>query len=547
MIQSHPIEDLSLDDKFVNNGVGMDDDLMILNFFESSTFSPPFTTTHDHDSLETSSTNFAPSAMSNEFIDFDNFPFHVNESSSVLGLEDLDPNFNIELDEMRDWLENGDHRESDDSYYHQLSIYQEVTDTSMDVTSIIQPILNLPTQDMEINNELCTSHLAKAYGEAMANEQRELAEVIVRRINEKVSPVGEITERLLYHSFRPLNNEANDNYLKQESCKVFDAAFEAFYRVFPNGMFAHFTANSAILEAIPHDAGVLHIVDFDMGEGIQWASMIVALAQQQKLLQQFGIISQQITLKLTSIKWKNGDCICGQAHPHLRFEETKKQLICYANCHDLKLKVEEMELQDLVSEIKKTTRRGRRREWLAFNCMWALPHMRRRRRRRHVMEFLKVAKDFLPNSDSNKTTNDKNNGMITFGDGDTWEKIEDYSCFGSFFDSYQEHYGALLESMEWNFHKRLVEARIAMECLFVAPFASCVALLEKWKEVKEVCEFEAGFGLKGVRLSSESLMEAKVMAREGESLYTVRIEGENANEMVLEWGRTPLVRVSAWR
>ncbi|KAJ0088302.1 hypothetical protein Patl1_31408 [Pistacia atlantica] len=445
MIQSHPVEDLYLDDKFVNNGVAMDDDLMILNFFESSpTFSPPFTTTHDQFSLETSSTNFAPSAMSNEFIDFDDFPFHVNESSSVLGLEDLDPNFNIELDEMRDWLENGDHRESDDSYYHQLSIYQEVTDTSMDVTSIIQPILNLPTQDMEINNELCTSHLAKAYGEAMANEQRELAEVIVRRINEKVSPV---------------------------ECSR-------------NGMFAHFTANSAILEAIPHDAGVLHIVDFDMGEGIQWASMIVALAQQQKLLQQCGIISQQITLKLTSIKWKNGDCICGQAHPHLRFEETKKQLICYANCHELKLKVEEMELQDLVSGIKKTTRRGRRREWLAFNCMWALPHMRRRRRRRHVMEFLKAAKDFLPNSDSNKTTNDKNNGIITFGDGDTWEKIEDYSCFGSFFDSYQNITGALLESMEWNFHKRLAEARIAMECLFVAPFASCVALLEKWKEGK---------------------------------------------------------------
>ncbi|XP_031248141.1 nodulation-signaling pathway 2 protein-like [Pistacia vera] len=352
---------------------------------------------------------------------------------------------------------------------------------------------------------------------------------------------------LLYHSFQPLNKEANDNYLKQESCKVFDAAFEAFYRLFPNGMFAYFTVNSAILEAIPHDAGVLHIVDFDMGEGIQWASMIVALAQQQKLLQQFGIISQQITLKLTSIKWKNGDCICGQAHPHLRFEETKKQLICYANCHDLKLKVEEMELQDLVSEIKKTTRRGRRRECVAFNCMWALPHMRRRRRRRHVMEFLKVAKDFLANSDSNKTSNDKNNGIITFGDGDTWEKIEDYSCFGSFFDSYQEHYRALLESMEWNFHKHLAEARIAMECLFVAPFASSVALLEKWKEVKEVYEFEAGFGLKGVRLSSESLMEAKVMAREGESLYTMRIEGENANEMVLEWGRTPLVRVSAWR
>ncbi|XP_044474029.1 protein NODULATION SIGNALING PATHWAY 2-like [Mangifera indica] len=540
MIQPvHPFQDL-----YANNGVAMEDDLLFMNYFESSTFSPPFTTISD---------NLAPSAMSNDFIDIDNFPFHVNEmqitfpvddSSSVLDLEDLDldPNLNIDLEEIRDWLENGDHdQESDDSSYQQLSMGQEGNETSMEETSIIpEPILNFPTEGMEINNELCASHLAKAYGEAMANEHRELAEVIVKRINAKVSPVGGIKERLLYHSFQPLNKETHDNYLKQESCKVFDAAFKAFYSVFPNGMFAHFTANSAILEAVPHDTEVLHIVDFDMGEGVQWASMIVALAQRQNLLQQFGLISQQITFKLTSIKWKNAGCICGQAHPHWRFEETKKQLIYYANCHGIKLKVEEMELQDLVHEIKKTKRRGGRREWMAFNCMWALPHMGRRRRRGHVMEFLKLAKDFLANCENN-------DGIITFGDGDTWEKTEDYSCFESFFESYQEHYQALLESMEWNLHNLLAEARIAMECLFVAPYASCLSLFEKWKEIKEVCEFEPGFGLKGVRLSSESLMEAKVMGREGEGLYRVRIEGENANEMVLEWERTPLVRVSAWR
>lgn len=223
MIQPvHPFQDL-----YANNGVAMEDDLLFMNYFESSTFSPRFTTTSD---------NFAPSAMSNDYIDIDNFPLHVNEmqitfpvddSSSVLDLEDLDldPNLNIDLEEIRDWLENGDHdQESDDSSYQQLSMGQEGNETSMEETSIIpEPILNFPTEGMEINNELCESHLAKAYGEAMANEHRELAEVIVKRINAKVSPVGGIKERLLYHSFQPLNKETHDNYLKQESCKVFEA------------------------------------------------------------------------------------------------------------------------------------------------------------------------------------------------------------------------------------------------------------------------------------------------------------------------------------
>lgn len=63
------------------------------------------------------------------FIDVYNFPSLVNElqvsfpeegSTPALDLEDL----SIDTEDMRDWLENGGHRESDD--------------TSMDVTSIIQ-------------------------------------------------------------------------------------------------------------------------------------------------------------------------------------------------------------------------------------------------------------------------------------------------------------------------------------------------------------------------------------------------------------------------
>lgn len=62
MIQADKFQDLSLEDEFVSNGVAMDDDLLIMNYFDSST-----SHNYGHDSLETLSSNFPPSAMSYDF------------------------------------------------------------------------------------------------------------------------------------------------------------------------------------------------------------------------------------------------------------------------------------------------------------------------------------------------------------------------------------------------------------------------------------------------------------------------------------------------
>ncbi|GFY95775.1 hypothetical protein Acr_11g0000810 [Actinidia rufa] len=101
--------------------------------------------------------------------------------------------------------------------------------------------------------------------------------------------------------------------------------------------------------------------------------------------------------------------------------------------------------------------------------------------------------------------------------------------------------------MEWNFPVSLAEARIAMESLFVAPFVSSPFWLRKWEKVREGSDLYAEIGLNGLRLTKENLVEAKEMVRDGESLYAVRIGGQNNNEMVLEWRGNPLVRVSTWR
>jgi hypothetical protein len=253
------------------------------------------------------------------------------------------------------------------------------TESSIDEASIQQSLI-FPGEDMEIDNLLRVHHLLKAYGEALEMEQRELAEVILRSVSEKVSLVGETLERVAFYLSQEIGNQGD--YLKQEPCKNFEAAFMAFYQTFPEGRFAHFAANSAILEAMPDDAETIHIVDFDMGEGVQWPTMIEAISSQHK------------TLKLTSMKWEEEDS--DYVPSPWRFEATKRRLEDQVRSSGLKLTVEEMGIENLVSEMKKMKKRGgRRSEWLVFNSMVGLPHMGRGRSRRLVMEFLRVAKEMI--------------------------------------------------------------------------------------------------------------------------------------------------------
>ncbi|CAH1445970.1 unnamed protein product [Lactuca virosa] len=70
--------------------------------------------------------------------------------------------------------------------------------------------------------------------------------------------------------------------------------------------------------------------------------------------------------------------------------------------------------------------------------------------------------------------------------------------------------------------------------------------LQKWEEGRENLFSQNDLGLKGRRMSRESWNEVRELVKEGESMYKVRVEGGNENEMVLEWNGIPLVRVSAW-
>ncbi|KAK4418901.1 SCARECROW-LIKE protein 7 [Sesamum alatum] len=473
---------------------------------DDSDFSCSFTSLEESSAIS-SSNSYVPTMLPDEFFDLENLVDDIQIYPAMDGLEIIPTE---EIEDICEWI-NGNDAEGEEwsSCLSLESGQNSIASPFMDEMSV--------ADEMQVDDQLTLLHLMRAYGEAIDNGENELAEVIVKSINEKTNPLGNTMERVAYNLFQSTENQGE--YLRQESSKNFVAAFKALYQSIPNGRFAHFTANSAILESVPDDAATIQIVDFDMGEGIQWPPLIEALSRKQK------------AMRLTSVKTEE-ECTSSCWN----FEDAKKRLLAHARQYGVELQIEEKSIEDFACELMRMTERGQGREWLVFNCMVGLPHMGRRRSRRSVAQFVKVARELLANV----------KGILTFGDGEAGESLNTCCTYTSYFDNLLRHYQALFESLEGNFPVYLAEARTAMESLFLAPFMSPIGWSRDWEEMTKSCGFHAETRLEGRRLSEESLAEAKQMVNEREHSYRVTIERLRENEMVLRWRETPLVRVSTW-
>ncbi|KAF8006075.1 hypothetical protein BT93_K0390 [Corymbia citriodora subsp. variegata] len=393
-----------------------------------------------------------------------------------------------------------------------------------DVSSV-QASMVLPFEGMEVDNEIGLPHLLKAYGEAMENDQSELLDVISGCISKRANLLGNAMERLAFYL---LDRKQDLNYIKQEAFKNFKPATYAIYQISPHGRFAHFAANTAILESLPKHIEAVHVIDFDMGEAFQWWALIESVVMARR----------RVALRITSMKWDDEVGL-------IKFEEVKTMLQEQAKALGVELVVEEMRIDALVSEMDRLSKKGgynngMRSRWMVFNVMKGLPHMGRRRSERLVGEFLRLAKQVIANPAIG--------GIITLGQGETSCELRNCYGFGEFFKENIRYYHAILESIESDFSsQQLAEARLAVESLFVSPFVFCLDWFQTWKERREGLDVPLGSCCVDCwRISQASLMEAMELIS-GKRSYSVAI-GENENEMVLAWtdSHMLLVRFSAW-
>ncbi|KAL4376379.1 hypothetical protein GQ457_02G000230 [Hibiscus cannabinus] len=121
-----------------------------------------------------------------------------------------------------------------------------------------------------------------------------LAQGILARLNHQLSPVGKPFIRTAFYfkealqSLLPLN-ATNPPALSTYNMIFKIGAYKSFSEISPIVQFANFTCNQAILEAFEGCSRV-HIIDFDVGYGGQWASLM-----QELVLRNGGAPSMKLT------------------------------------------------------------------------------------------------------------------------------------------------------------------------------------------------------------------------------------------------------------
>lgn len=117
------------------------------------------------------------------------------------------------------------------------------------------------------------------------SNQLPLAQLILTRLNQRLrSPVGKPLQRAAFYFKEALlsllagSTRASRLSSWDEIVQTIEA-YKAYSGISPIPMFTQFTANQAILDAVEGSAPLIHIVDFDIGLGGQYASLMREIAE----------------------------------------------------------------------------------------------------------------------------------------------------------------------------------------------------------------------------------------------------------------------------
>ncbi|KAL3736677.1 hypothetical protein ACJRO7_025593 [Eucalyptus globulus] len=393
-------------------------------------------------------------------------------------------------------------------------------------------------------------HLLMAAGEALSSEgeNRELARVILVRLKELVSPAsggcGTNMERLAAHftdalqgllegagavaqgggkhsiGGRPHRLEGGYN---QTDVLV---AFQLLQDMSPYVKFGHFTANQAILEAVGHERRV-HVVDYDIMEGVQWASLMQALVSQDG-----GRPAPH--LRITAVSRA-----CSGRRSITTVQETGRRLAAYAKSVGQPFSFHQYRM-DPDETFRPAALKLVQGEALFFNCMLHLPHSTYHTPA-SIASFLSGARALSPT-------------LVTLVEEEAGPAGGGGGFMGRFMDSLH-HYSAVYDSLEAGFPMP-DWARALVEKVFLGPrIAGSLVRMYRGRPGEEEEEEGSGKGgswgewlvaegFKPGRVSSSNHCQAKLLVGLFDDGY--RVEEVAGNRLVLGWKSRRLLSASIW-
>ncbi|CAI8583908.1 unnamed protein product [Vicia faba] len=377
-------------------------------------------------------------------------------------------------------------------------------------------------------------HLLMAGAEALtgSTKSRDLAKVILVRLKEMVSQHanGSNMERLAAYFTEALhgllegaggahNNHNNKHYLTttgpHDNQNDTLAAFQLLQDMSPYVKFGHFTANQAILESVAHQRRV-HLIDYDIMEGVQWASLIQALAS----------TNNSPHLRITALS-RTGTGRRSIA----TVQETGRRLTSFAASLGQPFSFHHCRL-DSDETFRPSSLKLVRGEALVFNCMLNLPHLSYRAPD-SVASFLNGAKTLNPK-------------LVTL------VEEEQGSVVGGFVERFMDslhHYSAVFDSLEAGFPMQN-RARALVERVFFGPrIAGSLGRIYRTGGEDERTswgEWLSAAGFRGVPVSFANHCQAKLLLGLFNDGYKVEEVGAGSNKLVLDWKSRRLLSASVW-